>query len=62
MKILEIIGFDKETVKEINIKETLAIFILLLTMTIISDDIISMLTVFFMIVSAIALLYLSKKR
>ena len=62
MKILEIIGFDKETRKEINIKESLAIMIVLLSLTIISDNIESMLVVFFMIVSAIALLYLSKKR
>ena len=62
MKILEIIGFDKETRKEINIKESLAIMIVLLSLTIISDNIESMLVVFFMIGSAIALLYLSKKR
>ena len=62
MKILEIIGFDKETRKEINIKESLAIMIVLLSLTIISDNIESMLVVFFMIISAIILLYLSKKR
>ena len=62
MKILEIIGFDKETRKEINIKESLAIMIILLSLTIISDNIESMLVVFFMIVSAIILLCLSKKR
>ena len=62
MKILEIIGFDKETRKEINIKESLAILIILLSLTIISDNIESMLVVFFMIVSAIILLCLSKKR
>lgn len=62
MKILEIIGFDKETRKEINIKEALAIMIILLSLTIISDNIESMLVVFFMILSAIVLLYLSKKR
>ena len=62
MKILEIIGFDKETRKEINIKESLAIMIILLSLTIISDNIESMLVVFFMILSAIVLLYLSKKR
>ena len=62
MKILEIIGFDKETRKEINIKEALAIMIILLSLTIISDNIESMLVVFFMIASAVVLLYLSKKR
>ena len=62
MKILEIIGFDKETRKEINIKESLAIMIVLLSLTIISDNIESMLVVFFMILSAIVLLYLPKKR
>ena len=62
MKILEIIGFDKETRKEINIKEALAIMIILLSLTIISDNIESMLVVFFVILSAIVLLYLSKKR
>ncbi len=62
MKILEIIGFDKETRKEINIKESLAILIILLSLTIISDNIESMLVVSFMIISAIVLLYLSKKR
>lgn len=62
MKILEIIGFDKETRKEINIKEALAIMIILLSLTIISDNIESMLVVFFMILSVIVLLYLSKKR
>ena len=62
MKILEIIGFDKETRKEINIKEAIAIMIILLSLTIISDNIESMLVVFFMILSVIVLLYLSKKR
>ena len=62
MKILEIIGFDKETRKEINIKEALAIMIILLSLTIISDNIESMLVVFFMIVSAVILFRLSKKR
>ena len=62
MKILEIIGFDKETRKEINIKEALAIMIILLSLTIISDNIESMLVVFFMIAVAVTLLFLSKKR
>ena len=62
MKILEIIGFDKETRKEINIKEALAIMIILLSLTIISDNIESLLVVFFMIGSAAVLHYESKKR
>ena len=62
MKILEIIGFDKETRKEINIKESLAIIIILLSLTIVSDNIESLLVVFFMIAVAVTLLYLSKKR
>ena len=62
MKILEIIGFDKETRKEINIKESLAIISILLSLTIVSDNIESLLVVFFMIAVAVTLLYLSKKR
>ena len=64
MKILEIIGFDKETVEEMkkDKKETLAISILFLSLTIISDNLVSLIAIFFMIALSLILLYLSKKR
>jgi hypothetical protein len=62
MKILEIIGFDKETRKEINVKESIAVIFIFLSMTVISDNWESICLVAFMIISAFILLYLSKKQ
>ena len=64
MKFLEIIGFDKESMEAIKKDKmrTLAISILFLSLVIISDNIISLIAIFFMITLSLTLLYLSKKR
>ncbi len=64
MKFLEIIGFDKESMETIKKDKmrTLAISILFLSLVIISDNIISLIAIFFMIALSLTLLYLSKKR
>ena len=64
MKFLEIIGFDKESMEAMkkDKKGTLAISILFLSLIIRSDNIISLIVVFFMIALSLTLLYLSKKR
>ena len=64
MKFLEIIGFDKESMEAIKKDKmrTLAISILFLSLVIISDNIISLIAIFFMIVLSLILFYLSKKR
>lgn len=64
MKFLEIIGFDKESMEAIKKDKmrTLAISILFLSLVIISDNIISLIAIFFMIALSLILFYLSKKR
>ena len=64
MKFLEIIGFDKESMETIKKDKmrTLAISILFLSLVIISDNIISLIAIFFMIALSLILFYLSKKR
>ena len=64
MKILEVIGFDKESMEAIKKDKmrTLAISILFLSLVIISDNIISLIAIFFMIALSLTLLYLSKTR
>ena len=64
MKILEIIGFDKESMEAMKKDKmrTLAISILFLSLVIISDNIISLIAIFFMITLSLTLLYLSKKK
>ena len=64
MKFLEIIGFDKESMEAIKKDKmrTLAISILFLSLVIISDNIISLIAILFMIALSLILFYLSKKR
>ena len=64
MKFLEIIGFDKESMEAMKKDkiETLAISILFLSLIIRSENIISLIVIFFMITLSLTLLYLSKKR